>query len=104
MKREKQQEAMARLDGWESNGNWPNGNPIWKSKGFSVSGNEVVQLPNYHTDNEIDRMVRGLSEEIMWKYANHLGEIVLRDGGKWTHQATAEQKVEAYLKAKGVWA
>ena len=73
------------------------------------------QLPDYFTDNEIDRMVRDLKDDlrVAHQYVKELMEIVGQDIGNFGHYypievavfalATTAQKVEAYLKAIGKW-
>ena len=71
--------------------------------GFIFIG-DFTLLPDYHTDNEIDRMVRGLSESELLGYTHRLAEVV--GGYVWNGPlltATEDQKREAYLKAKGAW-
>jgi hypothetical protein len=95
MKREQQMEAMAKADGLEYteyDGGW------WGIRG--VTG--IVRskdLPNYFTDNEIDRMVRGLSIIERFTYIGFLAGSTEAD----RVANTAEQKVEAYLRATNNW-
>ena len=100
-------EAMARADGYTQNG--VAGEILYRRE------NEILgfdELPDYFTDNEIDRMVRGLSPELLREYYYvQLNLIITKqenEKGKIHYdcekaQATAAQKVEAYLKAIGKW-
>jgi hypothetical protein len=103
MNKELQIEAMARCDGLDG--------VAWRTV-FNTGGyvnwwftSEDIEVPDYHTDNEIDRMVRGIKEdaELNARYNRELRAICDRDNTYWTHLATAEQKVEAYLKATNNW-
>jgi hypothetical protein len=111
MNKEQMMEAMARLDGWDLHPkeveDWTDP-AIWAKK----EGRGLVfkmNLPDYFTDNEIDRMVRGLDGRELDTYATTLSRIISPDlEPYWTPdgvteilKATEDQKVEAYLKAKG---
>jgi hypothetical protein len=111
-KQQKMVEALARCDGFTSLGTWPNGSPIWDSKEFSVSGNEVVTLPDYLTSHDaMQPLIDGLEDSEGVKYQRYLHEITKPKGmhapSMWgmgaIFKATAEQEAEAYLKAKGLW-
>ena len=101
MDKQKQIEAMARLDGWKACPRCDDEDCIYNSK------------PDYHTDNEIDRMVRGLMYKELFHYTKRLCGIIKRDNASsWdgddqllimANQATPAQKVEAFLRAKGFW-
>jgi hypothetical protein len=107
MNKQLQQEAMARLDGWTIYLKHPD--PIydtWKSPRGEGEIYCETCLPDYFTDNEIDRMVRGLDYDhtrtgMVSKYSSYLGFLCQVVGCPEILQATADQKVEAYLKAKG---
>jgi len=70
-------------------------------------------LPAYlHDDNPIDRMVRGLEEDDSYLYASTLCQILGIDNMlcDWSMdlnakmlKATTAPKVEAYLRATGLW-
>ena len=111
MKHEMQMEAMARIDGWTIVGhdtgrysakppNEPRMSNTWLTEELATG-----DYPDYTTDNEIDRMVRGLPDDkLVTNYIGNLTLICCRDGVRWIHQATEAQKVEAFLKAHGKWA
>jgi hypothetical protein len=99
MNEELQIEAMARVDGWKVC-SW-NGQLY---KGLLYATN--LNLPDYlHDDNEIDRMVRetiNKEPSLYPKYLTALEQVTRRDN-TFMLCATTAQKVEAYLKAKGLW-
>jgi hypothetical protein len=105
MNKEQMMEAMARLDGFKAGDKITFPQYFYKEDKIYISSD----LPDYFTDNEIDRMVRGLDDDELDRYTDNLVQITLCDSKgviKWTRtllKATEEQKVEAYLKAKGVW-
>jgi hypothetical protein len=89
-------EAMAKVDGWRV--------CSWNGKLYKglLYANKVG-LPAYLTDeNHISRMVRGLSKEDGQFYAVSLVGVC-DDSIVDAVRATIAQKVEAYLKAKGLW-
>jgi len=96
MNEEKIIEAMARADGKK-----------WTLKtDLAPLGKRVAKclLPDYLTDdNQIDRMVRGLDEKELSAYVGYLERVMGCGLNKYLFQATAEQKVEAYLRAVGKW-
>ena len=97
MNEQKKIEAMARADGYQ----WItpyDGLGQWNNKNLE----QVDNLPDYLTDNEIDRMVRGLDDNDFHEYCKHLGAVCLRDD-KHPWKAPSEEKVEAYLRAVGEW-
>ncbi len=111
MKAKKITEALARLDGWKQ---VPalEGRVRWYKQSLNCR-----HLPDYSTDNEIDRLVRGLknkmSDDEDVRYVDFLFEIVLGyeidlknmsyDELVALQRSTAAQKVEAFLKAHSKW-
>ena len=99
MDKKLQIEAMARLDGYscvKRDGWW------WGRRG-ETGVVRFKDLPNYHTDNEIDRMVRGLGVIEVNIYLSHLSRFFISATEADRTQATEEQKVEAFLRTHGEW-
>ena len=108
-------EAMAKADGYEETiqrcGILDSGYELTHASaldyrievfGVKIGSNIAEPLPDYFTDNEIDRMVREMHFKYGPVYWNELQIICERDSTDiWL--ATAAQKVEAYLKARGLW-
>ena len=93
-------EAMAQKDGYQ----WItpyDGLGQWNNKNLE----QVDNLPDYLTDNEIDRMVRGLVKDDPDMYDNYLSMIewVTRRDNTFMLCATAPQKCEALLRMEGTW-
>ena len=96
MTNKKQNEVIAIADGFTSH--------EYKlyASGFGSS------VPDYDSDNEMDRMVRGLEDKEFIKYAVELQNVVgvatgchLVDVSWEMLRAAAAQKKEAFIKAKG---
>jgi hypothetical protein len=108
MERNKQTEAMALLDGMTLNIDSEGYIHGWCRDKYG----QLMKTPDYHTDKEIDRMVRHVKETddcIFLRYLEELSKIVCPDGnGDEWHLglmicATTEQKIEAFLRAHGEW-
>jgi hypothetical protein len=108
-------DAMARLDGWKiiENAKFfsakPPKEPPMRNRWVSKSG-AMTDFPDYFEDNEIDRMVRGLSDEEAVQYYYALSKVLVDATDRvgvvymWDYlRATKAQKVEAYLKCKELW-
>lgn len=96
-----QQEAMARIDGIDvTKERW-----IEDPMQMMCGGIGLKDLwPDYDSDNNIDRMVRGLSWLELAEYQKHLAIICHSSvGSPLLLRAEAAQKREALLKAHGVW-
>lgn len=126
MNEQKKMEAMARADGrWQKDvipEKWTElGDGTVKVEEELGHGSSVsFFIPDYTTDNEICRMVRGLDKEDRENYTHELMLVMrttdeIRRGVKPANLediiellyraivATPAQKVEAYLKAIGSW-
>ena len=104
MSEQKQIEAMARADGKPVESVIMG--KLYYAKKFDGFYRDT-EIPDYFSDNEIDRMVRGLVDDLEqddggWTALDRY-ESILGDMTNYISVATAEQKVEAYLKAKGLW-
>ena len=100
MTNQKKREAMARLDGYEFRGAcWFRGE-IMISRGIGL-------LPDYFHPIEghghIHRVIVGLSPEELREYHCQLEETFCLLKPEWFHLMTCEQKVDAILKALGLW-
>ena len=93
MTNEKQNEVMAIADGFTAH--------EYKlyASGFGSS------VPDYDSDNEIDRMVRGLDDKELRAYYFHLSEVmgINKYEAHLMLKATTAQKKEAFIKCKGEW-
>lgn len=105
MNKQKQRKAMARMDGLDildgiAYRHDSNGYPIW-----------IGDVPDYFDPIEghghIQRVINGLSDKginCQSEYDRYLDCLRSIVGGYYYMQkATCEQKVEAILKAKGLW-
>jgi hypothetical protein len=109
MNEQLQIEAMARADGFEYKPNNHLGLIVWFKKGHQ-QGWKANELPDYlHDANPIERMVQVLGDVELSRYEDNLHEIMKRDDPEYVRysfsiwRSTTAQKVEAYLKAKGLW-
>ena len=114
MKLEKQIEAMALIDGFTEISMRSDKLPL-PLRGIDyicgIKFDEIITpLPNYTTNNEIDRMVRGLGEKLIESYILQFTYLLDPKADLDWHeimpsllQATPAQKVEAFLKAHGEW-
>ena len=99
-------EAMAKADGYEKYF-FParfSEKQLW----FKGIDQTPCDIPDYLTDGEIDRMVRGLDEVKASMYGRLLHEVMSAFLGRSAYvadfvQAPEEKKVEAYLRAIGKW-
>ncbi len=110
MNKQKQIEAMARMDGFTEGKNitypqyWYKNSIIYANGGRENDNN----LPNYLNDlNDVQRVINnlkftGMNDDSEYdRYWSRLRDIC--GGVIYMQRATAAQKTEAILKAKGVW-
>lgn len=108
---QKQREALAKVEGWDTD---PEGAREWGSRGqWCIKGTGVLvsknmHLPKYLTSHDaIQRVVDGLDDEQLSWYDESLRNITRKQYGNagylYPYKATPAQKCEAVLKALGLW-
>ena len=108
MNKQKQTQELAKIEGWKKKPSeeW---DFIWiKPNGYPYMS---FTLPDYHSHDELQRIIDGMSDADCHSYATELQKVFF--GSLWLEadhldiqhllKATPAQKREAILKAYGKW-
>jgi hypothetical protein len=103
MELNKQIEALARMEGYKNLSFQPESR-LWNYP----NGGYCANIPTYDTHDDIQRLIDGFKgdENLLHTYDDELLKITGWMGmsnGLATYLATVDQKIEALLKAKGMW-